>query len=120
MLTPTEHSAPEAHYLQDIDVARIALIGAADSFSYAYTDQAMGNICDDVCPFKEHAATVGFSQGASLGWHTEDAPYNRDLFCATFDVLSLAYIRNPNQDRTYLSMPVFEEMERSLHDWMRL
>lgn len=106
--TPDTFVTRRHHQLTSMDVIRFALIGAAGGYSYSYNSQANGALGDDVFPVRRYADASGFSGGKDLGWHTEDAAFNRsddDRRHTVFDVFSFAYFRNPNADPTLVSMP---------------
>jgi hypothetical protein len=104
-LGPSPLSQPTRRdfHLMDLDIVRVALLGAAGKASYAYSDQADGLLCDDVAPLQDQRDAVGVSYGRSVGWHTEDAPFARDQLNTAFDTFSIAYLRNPAKDPTWLS-----------------
>lgn len=111
--TPTDFSDSDSHTLLPIDVVRCMLIGAAEGYSYSYSGQAKGNLCDDVMPRPTHEHVIGVSSGIEVGWHTEDAPFNRgddNLTHSAFDIISFAYLRNPANDPTRVTMPVLSEL----------
>lgn len=109
-LGPTPHKCGsiDSHMLFPIDIARCIIIGAAGGYSYSISSQANGTLCDDVVPQRAHEGMVGLSSGSEVGWHTEDAIFNRgddNLHHSACDVLSLAYLRNPVFQPTWVSMP---------------
>ncbi|MEM8977876.1 MAG: TauD/TfdA family dioxygenase [Pseudomonadota bacterium] len=108
--TPSAHSAPESHKLSPLDAVRILLQGKGNQFGFAHKNQANGNLCDDVMPLLEHHDTVGFSQGRSLGWHTEDAVFNRPEVDLSPDIISLAFLRAREDDIASISMPNVDDL----------
>jgi len=120
--TPDAFADPRDHRLTRFDLARCALIGAAGGYSYAYRDQGGGNLCDDVMPKKDKADDSTISYGIKVGWHTEDAPYHRAddrNLHPVFDILSLAYLRNPHRDPTLVSMPQASQIASEILDELR-
>jgi hypothetical protein len=101
--TPVSRPTRRDFDLKDLDVVRVAVLGAAGKVAYAYSDQADGLLCDDVTPLPDQRHTPGVSYGRSVGWHTEDAPFARDELNTAFDTFSMAYLRNPGNDPTLLS-----------------
>jgi hypothetical protein len=120
--TPLSFVPREQHALVPLDIIRCAIIGAAGGYSFGYADQGGGNLCDDVMPIRQHHELSGASTGIEVGWHTEDAPFNRGRDNAdhpVYDLLSLAYLRNPGNDKTRISMPSLHELGRGTLDELR-
>lgn len=117
--TPSEHTSRDKHCLHDLDLLRVILIGAARGCAYSYSDQANGNLCDDVMPIASAQTLKGFSQGSEVGWHTEDAAFNTDFFNCAFDAISMAFYRNLNHDHVYISHPDLTRLDRETLDLLR-
>lgn len=121
--TPTEHDAYGSHALTPLDVLRCALIGAAGGYSYSYSAQANGNLCDDVMPRPVHRDVGGISSGREVGWHTEDAIFNRgddNSRHTAWDLVSFAYLRNPTNDPTHVSMPRVGSLKPDVRSALRI
>lgn len=124
-LGPTPHQCDsiDSHILFPIDVARCIIIGAAGGYSYAISSQANGTLCDDVVAQRAHEGLAGVSSGSEVGWHTEDAVFNRgddNLHHPACDVLSMAYLRNPGFDPTHVSMPRLSTLSRDTLNSLRI
>jgi hypothetical protein len=61
--TPICHPPADRRVLFDIDLMRIALIGASNGAGYAYSDQEYGAICGDVMPVPDYADIGSVSYG---------------------------------------------------------
>lgn len=115
--TPTP---PSAETFFAIDAVRCALIASGGGLSYAFDTQADGHICNDVV--YAEGLQSNSSKVAGVPWHTEAAPAHGLVFSGdnlAYDGLSLAFIRNPNEEPVTLSEPNLNELSQRSQEILR-
>lgn len=105
--TPTEFIRPGVDNINPADPLRLVLNGLAGLYGFGYSSLQGGALITNVMPIEQLETTEGHSGNATkeLGLHTEAASARSASADLSPDVLTLQFIRNPNNVPTTISIP---------------